>query len=116
MPFGPALVQRAARERLVPIVMTTLATAAAFLPFAVRGSIPGLEILHPMAVVVIGGLITATLVNLFIVPSLYLRYRAERENHGPSMKCRQSAFPRPARPRTREDGEHHEREHPDSDR
>jgi Cu/Ag efflux pump CusA len=58
----------------VPIAMTTLATAAAFLPFAVRGSIPGLEMLHPMAVVVIGGLISATLVNLFIIPSLYLRF------------------------------------------
>ena len=74
VPFGASLVQRAARERIVPIAMTTLATAAAFLPFAVRGSIPGLEILHPMAVVVIGGLISATLVNLFIIPSLYLRF------------------------------------------
>jgi Cu/Ag efflux pump CusA len=74
VPFGAELVQRVAGERLVPIVMTTLATGLAFVPFAVRGSIPGLEILHPMAVVVIGGLITSALVNLFIVPSLYLHY------------------------------------------
>jgi Cu/Ag efflux pump CusA len=74
VPFGASLVQRAAMERLAPIVMTTLATAAAFLPFVVRGTIPGLEILHPMAIVVIGGLISATLVNLFIVPSMYLRF------------------------------------------
>jgi Cu/Ag efflux pump CusA len=74
VPFGASLVQRAARERLVPILMTTLATVLAFAPFAVRGSIPGLEILHPMAVVVIGGLISATLVNLFVVPSMYLRF------------------------------------------
>jgi len=73
VPLGPSLVQRAAKERLTPILMTTLATAMALAPFAVRGGIPGLELLHPMAVVVLGGLITSTLLNLFIVPSLYLR-------------------------------------------
>ena len=44
------------------------------MPLIVGGSIPGHEIEHPMAIVIMGGLITSTLVNLFIVPSLYLRF------------------------------------------
>ena len=71
---SPSLVHRAAQDRLAPIVMTTLATALALTPFAVRSPVPGLEILHPMAVIILGGLITSTLVNLFIVPSLYLHF------------------------------------------
>ena len=54
--------------------MTTLATALALVPLVVMGNIPGHEIEHPMAVVILGGLVTSTLVNLFIVPSLYLRF------------------------------------------
>jgi CzcA family heavy metal efflux pump len=72
--FGPALVLRGARERLSPILMTTLATGLAIVPLVIAGSIPGHEIEHPMAVVIIGGLVTSTLLNLFIVPSLYLRF------------------------------------------
>jgi Cu/Ag efflux pump CusA len=71
--FGPALVLRGARERLSPILMTALATALALLPLAMVGDIPGHEIEHPMAVVILGGLVTSTLLNLFIVPALYLR-------------------------------------------
>nr|WP_042195141.1 efflux RND transporter permease subunit [Kibdelosporangium sp. MJ126-NF4]CEL21707.1 Cobalt-zinc-cadmium resistance protein CzcA; Cation efflux system protein CusA [Kibdelosporangium sp. MJ126-NF4]CTQ92488.1 Cobalt-zinc-cadmium resistance protein CzcA; Cation efflux system protein CusA [Kibdelosporangium sp. MJ126-NF4] len=77
--FGPDLVLRGSRERLTPILMTTLATALALVPLVVMGSIPGHEIEHPMAVVILGGLVTSTLLNLFIVPSLYLRFgRARR--------------------------------------
>ncbi len=72
--FGPALVLRGARERLSPILMTTLATGLAIVPLVIAGSIPGHEIEHPMAVVILGGLVTSTLLNLFIVPSLYLRF------------------------------------------
>jgi Cu/Ag efflux pump CusA len=71
--FGPALVLRGAQERLSPILMTALATALALVPLVAAGTIPGHEIEHPMALVIIGGLITSTLVNLFIVPSMYLR-------------------------------------------
>jgi len=70
--FGPALVLRAARERLAPILMTTLATALALVPLVVMGDVPGHEIEYPMAIVILGGLITSTLLNLFVVPSLYL--------------------------------------------
>jgi CzcA family heavy metal efflux pump len=72
--FGPALVLRGAKERLSPIMMTALATALALVPLIVAGTIPGHEIEHPMAVVIVGGLITSTLVNLFVVPALYLRF------------------------------------------
>jgi CzcA family heavy metal efflux pump len=74
MKFGPDLVMRGASERLAPIMMTALATALAIVPLVVAGSIPGHEIEHPMAIVILGGLVTATLVNLFIIPSLYLRF------------------------------------------
>jgi Cu/Ag efflux pump CusA len=72
--FGMALVLRGARERLAPILMTMSATGLALVPLVMAGSIPGNEIEHPMAIVILGGLITATLLNLFIVPSLYLRF------------------------------------------
>jgi Cu/Ag efflux pump CusA len=76
--FGPQLVLRGTQERLAPIMMTALATALALVPLAVAGSIPGHEIEHPMAIVILGGLVTATLMNLFILPSLYLRFGGKR--------------------------------------
>jgi Cu/Ag efflux pump CusA len=75
-PFGPNLILRGARERLSPILMTTLATGLALVPLAVTGDIPGHEIEHPMAVVILGGLFTSTLLNLLVVPALYLRFGA----------------------------------------
>ena len=74
MAFGRALVLRGALERLSPILMTTLATGLALVPLVVSGDVPGHEIEHPLAVVVVGGLVTSTLLNLFVVPSLYLRF------------------------------------------
>jgi CzcA family heavy metal efflux pump len=74
MSFGPALVLRGARERLSPILMTSLATGLALVPLVVLGDRPGHEIELPLAVVVLGGLVTSTLLNLVILPSLYLRW------------------------------------------
>ncbi|XAS66925.1 efflux RND transporter permease subunit [Micrococcaceae bacterium Sec5.7] len=74
MKFGRELVLRGAGERLSPILMTTLATGLALVPLVVLGNIPGHEIEHPMALVILGGLVTSTLLNLFVVPSLYLRF------------------------------------------
>jgi CzcA family heavy metal efflux pump len=74
MTFGPELVIRGARERVVPILMTVLTTGLVLVPLILAGQIPGNEIEHPMAVVILGGLITATLLNLFVVPALYLRF------------------------------------------
>jgi Cu/Ag efflux pump CusA len=72
--FGPELVMRGALERLSPILMTTLATGLALVPLVIAGNSPGHEIEHPLAVVIVGGLITSTLLNLFVVPVLYLRF------------------------------------------
>ena len=77
--FGPGLVIRGARERLAPIVLTALAVAFALLPLLIGGNIPGQEVLQPMAVVVLGGLVTAILLNLFVAPALYLRFGANAE-------------------------------------
>jgi CzcA family heavy metal efflux pump len=78
--FGPALVLRGAKERLAPILMTATATGLAIVPLVAAGTIPGHEIEHPMAIVILGGLVTSTLLNLFVIPSLYLRFgRSRRE-------------------------------------
>jgi len=49
-------------------------------PLVMRGNIPGQEIEHPMAMVILGGLLTSTLLNLFVVPSLYLRFGKRRNS------------------------------------
>jgi Cu/Ag efflux pump CusA len=72
VPFGLGLVMQGARERIAPIMMTALTAGLALVPLVVAGDIPGHEIEHPMAIVILGGLLTSTLVNLFIVPALYL--------------------------------------------
>jgi Cu/Ag efflux pump CusA len=82
--FGPALVLRGARERLSPILMTSLATGLAVVPLVVLGQRPGHEIEYPLAVVILGGLATSTLLNLFVVPSLYLRFGKGRRQ--PSLR------------------------------
>jgi CzcA family heavy metal efflux pump len=76
--FGRELVLRGARERLAPILMTSLAAGLALVPLAIAGDLPGHEIEHPMAIVIIGGLFTSTLLNLFVTPSLYLRFAQSR--------------------------------------
>ncbi|MGZ4479974.1 MAG: efflux RND transporter permease subunit [Nocardioidaceae bacterium] len=78
-PFGVDLVIRAAKERLSPILMTSLATGLALVPLVVLGSRPGHEIEYPLAVVILGGLLTSTLLNLFVTPVLYLRFGKPRE-------------------------------------
>ena len=77
-PFGPALVVRGAKERLAPILMTALTTGLALVPLVAFGEVAGQEIEHPMAIVILGGLITSTLLNLFVLPSLYLRFGRSR--------------------------------------
>jgi Cu/Ag efflux pump CusA len=81
--FGPALVLRGAKERLAPILMTALATGLALVPLVIAGDLPGAEIEHPMAIVILGGLVTATLLNLFIIPALYLRFGRGRSTPAP---------------------------------
>ena len=70
--FGPELVGRGAQERFAPIVTSTAATALVMLPCAIAGSSAGLEVAHPMALVVLGGLVTCALIGLFVLPALYV--------------------------------------------
>jgi CzcA family heavy metal efflux pump len=72
--FGPELVRRGARERLGPILTTACALALLALPFVILGARPGLEVIHPMAVVILGGVVTSTFLTLFVLPAVYLRF------------------------------------------
>jgi Cu/Ag efflux pump CusA len=78
MTFGPELVARGSRERLAPILMTALTTGLALIPLVLSGNLPGQEIEYPMGIVILGGLVTTTLLNLFVLPSLYLRFGKSR--------------------------------------
>ena len=69
-----AAVERGALERLSPILMTALSSGLALLPLVVRAGDPGSEILTPMAIVILCGLITSTALNLIVVPALYLKF------------------------------------------
>jgi CzcA family heavy metal efflux pump len=77
--FGPQLVLRAAEERLTPILMTATAATVVLLPLAIGGERPGFEVVHPMAIVILGGLATSTLLNLFVTPALYAQFGSSPE-------------------------------------
>ncbi len=67
-------VRRGAQERLVPITMTALATALALVPLALSAGEPGSEIQAPMAIVILAGLLSSTVLNMLVLPALYLRF------------------------------------------
>ncbi|MBI3249884.1 MAG: efflux RND transporter permease subunit [Deltaproteobacteria bacterium] len=79
LPFGRELIVQGTMDRVMPIVMTALVAALGLLPLAVGGERAGQEIEHPMAVMILGGLATSTILNLFVIPALYLRWGQERE-------------------------------------
>ena len=74
MPFGKELVVRGSLERLTPVLMTALSAGVALVPLLIGADAPGKEILHPVAVTIFGGLISATLLDTFLTPVLFLRY------------------------------------------
>jgi Cu/Ag efflux pump CusA len=79
MTWGVEAALRGASERLVPILMTAIVTALGLLPLAIGSGEPGREIEGPMAVVILGGLVTSTALNLLVLPTLAVRYgRFER--------------------------------------
>ena len=65
------VIVRGSSDRLNPILMTALASGLALIPLAMSGGQPGNEIQSPMAIVILGGLFTSTLLNLFVIPSVY---------------------------------------------
>jgi Cu/Ag efflux pump CusA len=74
LPLDAALIFRGASERLAPILMTAGTTALGLLPLILSGTLPGSEIEHPMAIVIVGGLLSSTFLTLFVLPVLYFRY------------------------------------------
>jgi Cu/Ag efflux pump CusA len=74
LPWGADTALRGATERLIPILMTALVTALGLLPLALGSGEAGREIEGPMAVVILGGLVTSTLLNLLVLPTLALRF------------------------------------------
>jgi Cu/Ag efflux pump CusA len=86
MKFGRDLVARGAMERLSPILMTALTAGLGLLPLALSAGKPGRELEQPMAVVILGGLITSTLLNMIALPALYLKFgrgASPEEDHAP---------------------------------
>src|SRR5581483_9103332 len=71
--FGRALVSRGAMERLSPILMTALTAGLGLFPLAISAGKPGRELEQPMAVVILAGLLTSTLLNMIVLPALYLK-------------------------------------------
>ncbi|NOT30603.1 MAG: efflux RND transporter permease subunit [Planctomycetes bacterium] len=83
--FGPELIVRGALERLSPVLMTALCAGLALVPLIASGSQPGQEIEHPMAIVIVGGLVTSTLLCLCFLPGLYLAFaRPARASASPT--------------------------------
>ena len=74
LPFGPELVMRGSLERLTPVLMTALSAGVALVPLMIDPYAPGKEILHPVAITIFGGLVTATVLDTFLTPTLFLRY------------------------------------------
>ncbi len=82
MPFGRDLIVRGSLERLTPVLMTSLSAALALVPLLYGAGEPGREILHPVAVTIFGGLISATLLDIILTPVLFLWFgRAALEKH-----------------------------------
>jgi CzcA family heavy metal efflux pump len=78
-PFNRATVMRAAEERVTPILMTALVTALGLLPLAVEAGQAGREVQGPMAAVILGGLVTSTIMSLLLLPALILKFRHRLE-------------------------------------
>lgn len=78
--FTRAMVERGTQERMVPVLMTALAAGIALIPFVLAAGEPGKEILHPVAVVIVGGLISSTLLDFIVTPLIFFNF------------CRRAAF------------------------
>lgn len=74
MPFTPETILHATLDRVVPVLMTSLVTSLALIPLMLAGGEPGKELLHPLAVVIFGGLVSSTVISLFLTPAIFYRF------------------------------------------
>jgi Cu/Ag efflux pump CusA len=74
LPFTPETIIKATLDRVVPVLMTSLVTALALIPLIISGGDPGKEMLYPLAVVIFGGLMSSTIISLFLTPALFYRF------------------------------------------
>jgi Cu/Ag efflux pump CusA len=72
--FSIAMIRRGTLERLVPVLMTALSAGIALIPLLLSPHEPGKEILHPVAVVIVGGLVTSTLLGLGVTPTVFYTF------------------------------------------
>ncbi|HYR41500.1 MAG TPA: efflux RND transporter permease subunit, partial [Terriglobia bacterium] len=85
LPFRQSIIQ-GSLERLSPILMTALVTGVGLIPLALGAGQPGKEIQQPMAVVILGGIVTSTFLNMIVIPPLYMRYgRAAATSEAPEL-------------------------------
>ena len=75
--FGPDLVMRGSLERMTPVLMTAVSAGVALVPLMIDAHAPGKEILHPVAITIFGGLVSATLLDALLTPVLFLRFGAK---------------------------------------
>jgi CzcA family heavy metal efflux pump len=73
-PFTPETMVKATLDRVVPVLITSLVTSLALIPLLIAGSDPGKEMLHPLAVVIFGGLVSSTFISLFLTLPLFYRF------------------------------------------
>ncbi len=100
MAFGPDLVMRGSLERMTPVLMTALSAGVALVPLMIDAGAPGKEILHPVAVTIFGGLVSATLLDAVLTPALFLRFGApalrrlaeQRASQAPDMPAAAPSF------------------------
>jgi len=77
--FGFDLIRRGSQEQVGPTLLAAITVGFAVLPFVIFRNMPGLEVAYPIAVIILGGLVTSTLLNLFVIPTLYLRFGSSPE-------------------------------------
>jgi CzcA family heavy metal efflux pump len=92
--FGAGLVLRGAEERAAPIALTALTVALGLLPLLWFGGIGGLDVVRPLAAVLLGGLLTSTAVGLVVLPFLYLQFAPRRRTDPSDLQPRLSSTPR----------------------